>query len=202
MFFLHDLDITLNGCLPKILKMDDADIYHLLKISPHRMRRVWPPDARNIPEVEVDSDQYPISPTPTWTQLEKAMENEPWSILKRWQWPEELDEFARPDADDNILMAIHLFLSFISQIWVILHPVWKMPTPDAEPFKPRNLQEALEFWILDQLHKRLVLYILQPCNACLCGDIPGQRMHSFNERWRLYMDLAASSAMGAHWNTL
>ena len=202
MFFLHDLDITLNDCLPEILKMDDADVYRSLKISAYRTRRVRPQDARNVPEVEVDGDQYPIGPTPTWTQLEKAMENEPWSILKRWQWPEELDEFARPDADDNISMAVHLFLSFTFQIWAILHPVWKTPTADAEPFKPRNLQEALEFWTLDKLHKRLVSYVLQPCNAGLRGDIPGQRMHPFNERWRLYMDPAASSATGARWDTL
>jgi hypothetical protein len=203
MFFLHDLDITLNDCLPEILKMDDADVYRSLKISPHRTRRIRLRDARNEPEVEVDGDQYPIGPTPTWAELEKAMENEPWSILRRWEWPEELDELARPDAyDNNISMAIDLFQSFTSQIWAILHPVWKTSTADTAPFQPRNLKEALEFWTLDQLHKRLVSYVLQPCNAGLRGDIPGQRMQPFNERWRLYMDPDASSAMGARWDTL
>ena len=163
MFFLHHLDITLNDCLPEILKMDDADIYRSLKISPHQMRRVQLQDARNVPEVEVDGDQYLISLTPTWTQLEKAVENEPWSILKQWQWPEDLDEFTRPDADGNISMAIHLFLFFTSQIWAILHPVWKTPTADTKPFKPRNLQEALEFWTLNQLHKSLVCLTAMQC---------------------------------------
>ena len=201
MFFLQDLDMTKNNCLREVLQMDNADVYRSLKISLHRRNRVQLQGIANQPQLEVDADQYPLGPTPTWKQLENALEKEPWNILKRWEWPEEVDELLIQNSNP-ISVAILLFQSFTSQIWAILNPAWKASTYEGEIFKPKGLKEALEFWTLDQLHRRLSSYIIEACNAGLRGDILGQRMQPFGERWKLYLEPDASSATGARWDML
>lgn len=201
MFFLHDLDMTKNNCLPEILKVDDADVYRSLKISFHRRKRVGLRDVTNEPQFEVDANQYPLGPTPSWKQLANALEKEPWTIIKRWEYPEELDDLVGQDSDP-ISIAILLFQAFTSQIWALLHPSWKSLTAEMDVFQPRDLREALEFWTLDQLHRRLISYVTHACNAGLRGDILGQRMQPFGERWRLYFEPDASTATGQRWDIL
>lgn len=198
MFFLHDLDLTLNNCLPEILKMDDVGVYRSLKISTHRTKRVQLRHIQNDPQMDIDADEYPIGPTPTWRQLDSALDKQPWNILKQWQWSDELDELMKSESDP-IAAAIRLFVTFTSQIWAVLHPAWKT---NQELVRPKSLKEALGFWSLDQLHKRLTGYTVQPCNAGLRGDILGHRMLPFTERWKLYMEPDASHAQGARWEML
>lgn len=82
LFFLHDLDLSLNHCLPEILRMDDADVYRSLKISTHRTKRLQLQHLQPHPQIEVNPDEHPIGPTPTWKQLENALQKQPWNILK------------------------------------------------------------------------------------------------------------------------
>ena len=202
LFFLHDLDMTLNTCLPEILQMDDAGVNRSLGISKHRIHRMQLKDIQKAPGPDVDSEQYPIGPTPTWRQLEQALEHQPWSILKRWEWPDELDEMAfdGDDCPDYISIASTLFQHFTSQIWAMLHDAWKVPS--TQLLRPASLHDALEFWSLDKLHKCLASYVIHPCNAGLRGDILGQRMDPFSQRWRLYMDPSPGSDKGSRWDIL
>jgi hypothetical protein len=194
MFFLHDLDMTKNICLPGIPVKDDLDV--LCKLGVHGLHRP-PPDLPGNHDEEEEA--YPIGRTPSWQELNTALKVQPWAIMRHWTWPNALDQYK--DAEEGSMMhaASKLFQLFTSQIWATLNDSWKV-NPDLHA--PITLQAALEFWTLDQLHKRLKAYWIIPCNSDIHGNIPGPKAPSFASWSGLYFVEPATKPLGMVWEPL
>jgi hypothetical protein len=194
MFFLHDLDMTKDICLPGVLVKDDLDI--LRKLGVHRLRLPCTDPPGNDDEEE---ESYPIGRRPSWQELNSALKVQPWTIMKHWTWPSALDQYKNTEEGSIMHTTSILFQLFTLQIWATLNDSWK-----ANPglHTPTTLQAALECWTLDQLHNSLNSYWIIPCNSDIHGDIPGPKAPSFASRSGLYFVRAASKQLGGVWEPL
>jgi hypothetical protein len=83
MFFLHDWDLTKHGILPDVQQQDDTIVLKALKKP---LRPQQPAPSSGAP-----SALFPIGLEPTWAEVKKALESEPWNLMQEWSWQEELD---------------------------------------------------------------------------------------------------------------
>jgi hypothetical protein len=196
MFFLHDLDMTKDICLPGVLVKDDLDI--LRKLGTEGMHGLRLPHT-DPPGNDDEEDAYPIGRMPSWQELNSALKVQPWTIMRRWTWPSALDQYENAEEGSTMHAASKLFQRFTSQIWATLNDSWKA-NPDLHA--PTTLQAALECWTLDQIHNSLKSYWIIPCNSNIHGDIPGPKAPSFASRSGLYFVRAASKQLGGVWEPL
>jgi hypothetical protein len=197
MFFLHDLDMTKDICLPGVLVKDDLDI--LRKLAVEGMHGLRLPHADPPGNDDDEEEAYPIGRTPSWQELNTALKVQPWTIMRRWAWPSALDRYKGAGEGSMMHAASKLFQLFTSQIWATLNNSWKA-SPDLHA--PTTLQAALECWTLDQLHQCLKTYRIIPCNSDIHGNIPGPKAPSFALRSRLYFVQPASKPLGGVWEPL
>jgi hypothetical protein len=197
MFFLHDLDMTRDVCLPGVLVKDDLDI--LRKLGVEGIRGLPNPRADPPRNDDEEEEAYPIGRKPSWQELITALKVQPWTIMRRWTWPSALDQYKNAEEGSMMHAASELFQLFTSQIWATLNDSWKK---NPELRAPTTLEEALECWTLDQLHKCLNSYWIIPCNSDIHGDIPGPKASSFASRSGFYFVEAASKKLGGVWEPL
>jgi len=178
MFFLHELDVKQDPCLPEILPMDDVEVCRILgtKLRKRRNR----PFTR---EDEDDEIQFPIGRTPTWKEVKHTLKEQPWVLLERYQMPAELEGYDLAPQGSPEHDAMRLFKLFTSHIWVTLNG-----TRQAEDvlLTPQSLRESLECWSLEFGWARLENCRVIPCNAGLKGAIPGKRDLAFTDRRAVY----------------
>jgi len=197
MFFLHDLDMTKDICLPGVLVKDDLDILRKLGVESMHRLRLPPADPPGIDDEEEEA--YPIGRTPSWKELNNALKIQPWTIMKHWTWPSALDQYENSEEGSIIHSASKLFQLFTSQIWAALNNSWKS---NIVLHAPTTLQAALECWTLDNIHKCLNSYWILPCNSNIHGDIPGPKAPSFASRSGLYFVKPASKKLEGLWESL
>ena len=197
MFFLHDLDMTKDICLPGVLVKDDLDI--LRKLGVERMHKLRLPHSDPPDNGEEEEEAYPIGRMPSWKELNSALKVRPWTIMRRWTWPSALDWYENAEEGTMMHAASKLFQLFTSQIWATLNDSWKA-NPDLH--SPTTLRAALECWTLDQLHNSLNSYWIIPCNSYIHGDIPGSKAPSFASRSGLYFVRAANEQLEGVWEPL
>lgn len=195
MFFLPELDMTKEICLPEVLVKDDLSMLRALGVKAKQDRPLL-----MLPEYhdEDDEEAYPIGKTPSWLELSAMLKLQPWVVMWRWSWPKELGHYR--DAEDGTMehLASKLFQLFTSQIWVTLNDRWKT---DPDLYPPTTLSAALEFWTVDKLHERLRAYCIIPCNSDIHGNIPGPKALSFAMRSRLYF-VKCGEPLGNVWEML
>ncbi len=184
MFFLHDLDMSKELCLPEVAEVDDLDLLTALGFNPGQARQAVRQDQlRRLRDGDGDQNSeeiYPLGENLTWNELKAALSDMPGIILRKWSWPGDLDKFHRPEG-----MAANLFKVFTAQIWAALHAAYKLCDPSVRQ-RPDSLEEAMACWSLDSLHDHLKAYVVIPCNCPVRGKGPGPRVPSFEERTSLY----------------
>jgi len=187
MFFLHDLDLTREICLPEVLPMDDLKVLQSLGVTLTRKKN------NNLPSpVDPDpSNHHPLGEAPTWAEVERCIEEEPWKLMRTWNWSEER-------LGSLNLTACQLFQKFTIQIWTCLNTRWRT---DQEAIRPTTLQEALKCWTLEFVHARIKSVAFVACNANLPGSVPGRRMSSFSDRQSLYFPTSSDNLVH-YWHLL
>jgi hypothetical protein len=181
MFFLQELDMTREIVLPEVLVKDDLQ---MLRALGYLERPIQRSPARPRLYEENDENTYPIGKTPSWSELTEMLQLQPWTMMRRWSWPEELDLYRDAEEGSTAHLASKLFQLFTSQIWVTLNDHWKKE-PDRL-YLPMTLVESLELWTLENLHENLPSYRIIPCNSDIHGSIPGPKALSFSMRYSLY----------------
>lgn len=199
MFFLHDLDMSKNPCLPEVAEEDDFNLLGALGLGPKRSRQtvlqdqLWRGDQNN-------EEAYPLGMNLTWKELQVALLETPGVIMRQWSWPGDLDEFLHPVQKSVEDLATKLFKLFTAQIWAVLHASHKVSDGSLRK-TPHSLQDAIAFWSLDSLHAQLQSYLVIPCNCPVRGQGPGRRVPSFEERVSLYF-VEAGQDLQNHWAPL
>jgi hypothetical protein len=82
MFFLHDLDLIREICLPEVLPMDDLKVLQSLGVNLQRKKTIHKPH-------NPDLSSHPLGEAPTWAEVERCIEEEPWKLIRSWNWSEE-----------------------------------------------------------------------------------------------------------------
>jgi hypothetical protein len=169
MFFLHDLDLTQENCLPEVLDRDDADVLRALgvKLKKRKVRMESPSDCE---------EQYPIGKSPTWKEIEKCIEETPLKLMRSWEWLTEWESIEKTAAT--------LFTTFTANIWAALDTRWH--APKRSKVLPVTLKEAMECWTVKFVHEQVTSVKFVACNTGLFGNIPGRRVLSFSRRRELY----------------
>ncbi|KAF8325136.1 hypothetical protein F5887DRAFT_901684 [Amanita rubescens] len=195
MFFLHDLDMSKELCLPEVAEVDDLDLLTALGFNPDRARQALRQDQlRRLEDDQNNEEIYPLGENLTWNELKGALSDMPGIILRKWSWPGDLDNFCHPEG-----LAADLFKVFTAQIWAALNSAYKLDDPSVRR-RPDSLQEAMACWSLDSLHARLRAYVVIPCNCPVRGKGRGPRAPSFEERTSLYFVEAAQDLKKRnHW---
>jgi hypothetical protein len=199
MFFLHDLDMSKELCLPEVAEEDGLNLLGAMGLGLERSRQaarqdqLWRGD-RN------DEEAYPLGANLTWNELKVALSDIPGVIMRQWSWPGDLDEFLHPEQESVEGLAVELFKFFTAQIWAALHASYKLGNGSLRR-TPNSLEDAMAFWSLDRLHTHLKSYVVIPCNCPVRGQGPGQRVPSFEERASLYF-IDAGQDLKKHWAPL
>jgi hypothetical protein len=186
MFFLHDLDMNLDICVPEIRDWDDADVFRTMGVSQNakiKFARRHGLSSKLLPHA--NREEYPIGRDPTYQTLQSALKREPWNIMRKWEWMNDLEEFGMAEDGSIAQIASMLFQKATGHLWLLLNKGWTYGE-DVALINPKDLREAMECWSLDKIHRRLPSYQIRPCNAELRGNIVGQRMVPFRERWKAY----------------
>jgi hypothetical protein len=184
MFFLQDLDMTKEIVLPEVLVKDDLRILHTLgylnkpKPCPWEIVRLYDED---------DKAAYPLGRSPSGSQLTDILYCQPWVMMRRWSWPEELNIYRDAEEGRTEHLASMLFRTFTSQVWITLNDHWKKE-PDVF-YWLMTLVECMEIWSLEKLHEKLPSYRVIPTNSNVHGSIPGPKSLSFSRRYTIYFVL-------------
>jgi len=185
MFFLHDLDLTLENCLPSVLDRDDADVLGAMGVKARKKKARMP-----SPDTE-DEDEFPIGKKPNWKQVERCLKERPWVLMKQWRW--------QPEWGDTLDRASQLFILFTVHMWASLNERWH--APGASAVHPTTLQEALEQWTIKGVHATAASVNYLACNAGLLGSVKGQRVKSFADRVDVYFPPIGEELFGV-WRPL
>lgn len=197
MFFLHDLDMSKEQCLPEVAEEDDFQLLSALGLSPVRAQQVMRQDRIWRGDEGIDEAAYPLGENLTWNELKVALSDMPWVILRQWSWPADLDSFCQPEQKSVEDVAANLFKVFTAQMWAALNASYKMADVSLRQ-APESLKDALTCWSLDSLRARLKSYAVIPCNCPVRGKGPGPRAPSFAERASLYF-VEAGQDLKKHW---
>jgi len=182
MFFLHTLDLERNPCLEDILQADSADpgIKRILG-------ELKAPGARFVRPARVAGDEagdiYPIGRNPTWAEIKRSLEGNPFDIVSQWEFPMNLQSYS--DAPNSSIegKACKIFIRFCRALWVSIHPGWLAL---GEVPEPATIEEALECWSLHSVVKHTMNIEFRPCNSGRFKGVSGARTASFGERWKIY----------------
>jgi hypothetical protein len=186
MFFLHDLDLTREMCLPEVLPKDDLKVLQSLGVTLTTKKTV-----HKSLDPDMPSEMHPLGEAPMWADVEQCIKEEPWKLMKTWEWSEE-------GLGSLNQMACRLFQKFTTQVWTCLNSRWRT---DQRPIRPVGLWDALKCWTLDEVHAQIRSVSFVACNAGLQGSVPGRRMPSFSDRRSLYFP-AASEDLAGYWQLL
>lgn len=168
MFFLHNLDLNKEKCLPEVLEKDDLDVLRTLgvKLRKKKKQRLSTPD--------IDEDNHPLGRHPSWGHVEQSLKDNPLRLMRPWRWSDDLEVINKE--------AVDIFILFTTHIWLCLHRKWH----NEGPVRPTCLKEALQCWSVRNVHSRLQSVTFVGCNAGLIGSIVGRRVKSFEKRRSLY----------------
>jgi hypothetical protein len=196
MFFLQDLDMSLEIVLPEVLAMDDLQ---MLRSLGYMEKPIPQSPARPRLYEEDDEITYPIGKTPSWSDLTEMLHLQPWVIMRRWAWPADLDEYRDADEGSTAHLALKLFQIFTLQTWVTLNDHWKKD-PDSF-YQDMTLADTIELWTLEKIHENLKSYRIIPCNSDIHGSIPGPKAVSFAMRSKFYF-VQEEHPSGKVWDVL
>jgi hypothetical protein len=183
MFFLHNLDLGLEKCLPEVLSKDDLDVLSRLGVKLKKKSRP------RMPSPDDNGEIFPLGKEPTWSAVQGSLRESPWVLMRAWSWSPELDNLDR--------VACRLFQLFTVHIWAALHDTWRT---DSDTVCPTTLKEALNCWTFQEIHRQTKMVTFIACNAGLCGIDESRRVRSFAERRELYFP-PSLDGLSCHWET-
>jgi hypothetical protein len=182
---LHDLNIDADhagssedgtgtdsdkNILEEVQEKDGLDVLRSLGVgrnnSRQRKRR------RKAPGSD-PSIAYPLGTMPTWTELVKAIRENPSRIMRSWSYNSIWTASA---------IAAQLFIKFSQQMWLFAHPAWTGGDDRSFP----TLQEAMKSWSIESIDENLSGIVFLPCNAKVKGAPRGRPEKSFSERAKIY----------------
>jgi len=184
MFFLHDLDLSREVCLPAVLRADDLGVLKALGV-----KLVKKKTHRSL-DSDVPTEAYPLGEAPSWADVESCIRDQPWTLMRPWLWSDNLGLLNQA--------ACQLFKQFTTHIWTCLNARW---CTNEDPIRPESLHDAIESWTLTKVHARIKSVSFIACNATLLGNIPGRRVLSFAERRALYFPASSDDLVG-YWKLL
>ena len=181
MFFLHELDLTLESCHPELPEKDDLFIIQRIGVPLQERRKTF----TAIQQAQRDVDRYPIGNKPSWRLVIETIQQTPWILMERWEWPQELEDLDVTDYLEGF--AAHIFVKFTQCIWTALHDTWN--TGDVDDHNQGSLQslkDAMNMWSLESIYQKIAKCQFMACNANLDGAVPGRRHMTFKNRRTIY----------------
>ena len=186
MGFLHDLDLEI-GNISGVASEDDD-------VVKHAMKQARKSKARKVvvtPPTDLEAN-FPLGPSPPWTQVVSTICDEPASLMREWRW---IDHW------DSNETASGLFTQMTTDIWLILNEK-VIYTPPGSPH-PKTLKEAMEVWTIEFIQKTVICPTFKASNAGLQGGKTGQKQLSFSSMTDIFfpkpLDGAARSLRKSHW---
>ena len=177
MFFLHDLNLRRKSILKGVLEVDELAVRRILG-APLTKRRAKP----EMPKMSAETG-FPLGQAPPWEEVKQIIAAEPWKMIKKWTWPEDLEETVSGDPEQMARQAGRLFMLFTIQTWSSLQPAW---LNGRDPIIATTARDALSLWTLQGMYRRIKECSFLACNAGLDGAIPGKREERFENRLELY----------------
>ncbi len=81
MFFLHELDLTLDSCHPELPEKDDLFVIQRIGVPLQEKRKTF----TAIQQAYRDVERYPIGCQPSWKLVTQTIQKTPWILMKRWE---------------------------------------------------------------------------------------------------------------------
>ncbi|KIK55301.1 hypothetical protein GYMLUDRAFT_62591 [Collybiopsis luxurians FD-317 M1] len=137
MFFLHELDLKLEGVIPCIWQKDTNFVTFEAKL------KVYPTQNRYSALKEADPNR---EHRPSREMIKETLKLAPWAVIQEWEYPSiELFEFEDVVNYPIVEEALRLFKLFTMCIWDLLDSdQWQSPTPDGF----NTVENVLKFWQL------------------------------------------------------
>ncbi|KAF8324807.1 hypothetical protein F5887DRAFT_902070 [Amanita rubescens] len=180
MFFLHELDLTLDSCHPELPEKDDLFVIQRIGVPLQEKRKTF----TAIQQAYRDVERYPIGNQPSWKLVTRTIQQTPWILMKRWEWPQELENI---DPMHHVPgFAAHIFVQLTQCIWMSLHDTWSTAAIN-EPEQLQSLKDAMNCWSLESVYQKITKCQFTACNSNLGGAVPGRRHVSFQNRRIVYL---------------
>lgn len=170
MFFLHDLELKNRNPLPEVQEYDTVELLREMRIASGASAGV----GRRPQEPEGPSVAYPLGPNPRWADLKKAVEKEPWHMMRRWV-TEPRPSFAG--------FVSRVFMKFTSHMLLDLRSDWLW---HQQPPIVNSLAEAMAAWSVDEIGNRIKDITWLAIGAGLGSHVPGRPQSSFKERVEIF----------------
>jgi hypothetical protein len=179
MFFLHELDLTLDSCHPELPEKDDLLVIQRIGVPLQEKRKTF----TAIQQAYRDVERYPIGNQPSWRLVTQTIQKTPWILMKSWEWPQELENINPMQHVQSF--AAHIFVQFTQCIWMSLHDAWSAADIN-EPELLQSLKDAMNCWSLESMYQKITKCQFTACNSDLGGAVPGRRHMSFQNRRLVY----------------
>ena len=179
MFFLNELDLTLESCHPELPEKDDLFVLQRIGVPLQERRKPF----TVIQQAQRDVDSYPIGNKPSWRLVIETIQQTPWILMKHWEWPQELEDIDVMNHQEGF--AVHIFVKFTQCMWTALHDTWNTGDVDEEA-DLQSLKDAMNTWSLESIYKKITKCQFMACNANLGGAVPGRRQMAFKDRKTFY----------------
>ena len=179
MFFLHELDLTLESCHPELPEKDDLLIIQRIGVPLQERRKTF----TAIQQAQRDVDRYPLGSKPSWRLVTETIQHTPWILMQRWEWPQELEDLDVTNYLEGF--AAHIFVKFTQSMWTALHDTWNTSDVD-EQGGLQSLNDAMNIWSLESIYKKIIKCQFMACNANLGGAVHGRRHMAFRNRMTIY----------------
>lgn len=182
MFFLHNLDLRMEKCLPEVLPEDDMDVLKTLGVKLKGKRRP------RMPSPDHNEEAFPLGRKPTWPAIQQSLRDSPWVLMRAWSWSPELDNLDQA--------AGRLFQLFTIHIWSALHDSWRT---ECDTVCATTAEEALKCWTFQEVYRQTKEVRFIGCNAGLLGIDNNKWTRTFGERRKLYFP-ASLDGLSTHWD--
>jgi hypothetical protein len=171
-FFLHELDI--KECRLSVLrqKKDGPEIlYHMDADRKDRQRRR---QRLHIPNTYAN-ETYPLGENPPWNDIVRSIKGNPTVLMK----PFATTQFWSPDEP-----AYRIFVAFTGDMIDSVNlEMWK---GQSRPSRPKDIQQALQFWSAVNLAELLPNSLFLAQNASIPGPTRQQRHFTFREMMAVF----------------
>jgi hypothetical protein len=173
MFFLDSLDLNRVNVLSeaRISATDEAFVHHRLGLA----SKAKAPKKMNGVQLAAAED-LGLSGKVTWAVIQQTLETSPHRLIRHYTWPAHLTVYLNGKEDSLRSDAVKLFILLTQSLWTLLKSSFKL-NPN-KLLQVHTLQDAIQFWSLDNILAELRSPHLQPISTKETG-ISGRHRADF-----------------------
>lgn len=168
MFFLHMLERERN-VIEELPEIDSEEVKKSLFIYQRSRKDAEEETLENGGPTE----EFPIGDRPTWSEIEKAIQTRPLTMIREVAWQDEtvVD-----------LLAVELFIQFTREYWLTIRESF---LAGGYP-EPKSLEEALRVWSVEEIDNRMTNVMFETVRTYWSGLSKGRSEITFEERLGIF----------------